>query len=103
MVEHCDATQVRSDSDFSVKSATIQLYGNSHNSQFNRWIGLTFYVDPPDMFSYYGLQFQVNRSSGRYHNIGQHTLYEFCYLLPFDMWTSYLARIRFLEGCGSWF
>jgi hypothetical protein len=30
-------------------------------------------------------------------------LYKFCYLLPFDMWTSYLARILFLQGCDSWF
>jgi hypothetical protein len=29
-------------------------------------------------------------------DIGQNRLYEFCYLLPFDMWTSYLARILFL-------
>jgi hypothetical protein len=26
--------------------------------------------------------------------------YEFCYLLPFDLWTSY---ILFLKGCGSLF
>jgi len=55
------------------------------------------------MFSYYGLKFQVNRSSGRNHNTGQQRLYEFCYLLPFDLWTSYLVRIIFLQGCGSWF
>ena len=30
-------------------------------------------------------------------------LYEFCYLLPFDLWISYLARILFLKGCGSLF
>jgi len=55
------------------------------------------------MFSYYGLKFQVNRTSERHHNTGQQRLYEFCYLLPFDLWTSYLVRILFLQGCGSWF
>jgi hypothetical protein len=42
-------------------------------------------------------------SSGRHRNTGQHRLYEFCYLLAFDLWTSYLARILFLKGCGSLF
>jgi hypothetical protein len=86
-----------------IKSATVQVYGNNHNSPSDRWIGLTFYVDSPDMLSYYGLQFQVNRSSGRYHNTGQQRLYEFCYLLLFDLWTSYLARILFLQGYGCLF
>ena len=54
------------------------------------------------MFSYYGLNFQVNRSFGRHHNTGQQRLYEFCYLLPFDLWISYVVRILFLQGCGSW-
>jgi hypothetical protein len=31
-VQPCDTTQVRLNSDFGVKSATIQVYGNSHNS-----------------------------------------------------------------------
>jgi len=30
-------------------------------------------------------------------------LYEIYYLLPFDLWTSYLARILFLKGYGSLF
>jgi hypothetical protein len=102
-IQPCDATQVRSDLDFGVKSATVQVYDNNHNSQSDCWIGLTFYVDSPDMLSYYGLQFQVNRSLGRYPNTGQQRLYEFYYLLPFDLWTSYLVRILFLQGCGSWF
>jgi hypothetical protein len=102
-VQHCDTTQVRLDLDFSVKSATVQVYSNSHNSQSDRWIGLKVYVDSSDMFSYYRLKFQVNQSSGRHHNTGQQRLYEFCYLLPFDLWTSYLVRILFLQGCGSWF
>jgi hypothetical protein len=62
-----------------------------------------FYVESLDMLSYLGLKFQVNRSSGRHRNTGQHRLYKFCYLLPFDLWTSYLARILFLKGCGSLF
>ena len=99
----CDTIQTRSNSDFDVKSAPIQFYGNSHNSQSDRWIELTFYVESPDMFSYLGLQFQVNRTSERHWNMGQQRLYEFCYLLPFDLWTSYLARILFLKGCGSLF
>ena len=55
------------------------------------------------MLAYLGLNFQVNRSSRRYHDTGQQRLYEFCYLLPFDLWTSYLARILFLRGCDSLF
>jgi hypothetical protein len=54
------------------------------------------------MLCYYRLRFQVNQSSGRHHNTGQKRMYEFCYLLPFDLWTSYLVRIFFLQGCGSW-
>jgi hypothetical protein len=59
-------------------------------------------MESPDMLSYLGLNVQVNWSSERYLNTGQQRLYEFCYLLPFDSWTSYLARI-FLKGCGSLF
>jgi hypothetical protein len=53
--------------------------------------------------SYVRLKFQVNRSLGRHRNTGQQRLYEFCYLLPFYLWTSYFARILFLKGCGSLF
>jgi len=98
-----DTIQERSNSDFDVKCATIQFYGNSHNSQSDRWIDLNFYVQSPNMFSYLGIKFQVNQSSGRHRNTGQQRLYEFCYLFSFDLWTSYLARILFLKGCGSWF
>ena len=58
-----DTIQERSNSDFDVKCATIQFYGNRHNSQFDRWIGLKVYVVSPDMLSYLGLKFQVNQSS----------------------------------------
>jgi hypothetical protein len=40
---------------------------------------------------------------GRHGNSGQQRLYEFCYLLSFDLWTSYLVKFLFLQGCGSWF
>jgi hypothetical protein len=98
-----DTIQERSNSDFDVKYTTIQFYSNSHNSQSARWIKLKVYLESLDMFSYLGLKFQVNRSLGRHRNTGQQRLYEFCYLLPFDLWTSYLARILFLQGCGSLF
>jgi hypothetical protein len=81
----------------------MQFYSNNHNSQSNRWIGLKYYVESPDMLSYLGLKFQINRSSTRHRNTGQQRLYKFCYLLPFDLWTSYLAMILFLKGCGSLF
>ena len=35
-VQPYDTTQVRSDLDFSIKSATVQVHGNNHNSQSNR-------------------------------------------------------------------
>jgi len=55
------------------------------------------------MLSYPGLKFQVNLSSERDYNIGQQRLCEFCFLLPFNLWTSILARILFLQGYSSWF
>jgi hypothetical protein len=55
------------------------------------------------MLSYIGLKFQVNRSLGRHLNTGQQRLYEFFYLLPFDLWIFNLAGILFLKGCGSLF
>ena len=55
------------------------------------------------MFYCLELKCQVNQSSGRHLNTGQQRLYEFCYLLPFDFWTSFLAKILFLKGCGSLF
>ena len=55
------------------------------------------------MFAYLGLKYHVNRSSERHPNTGQQRLFKFCYLLPFDLWTSYLARILFLKGCGGLF
>jgi hypothetical protein len=98
-----DMIQARINSDFDVKSATIQFFSNSHNSQSDRWIRLKFYVESLDMLSYLGLTFKGNQSSERHLNTGQQKLYEFCYLLPFDFWTSYLAMILFLKGCGTLF
>jgi hypothetical protein len=95
--------QERSNSDFDVKCATIQFYGNNHNSQSDRWIELKVYVESPDMLSYLALKFQVNWYSGRHRNTGQQRLYKFFYLLPFDLWTFYLVRIPFLKGYGSLF
>ena len=98
-----DTIQARSNLDFDVKCAIIQFYSNSHISQSYHWIGLKFYVEAPNMFSYLGLKYHVNWSSARHPNTGQQRLYEFCYLLHFDLWTSYLARILFLKGCDSFF
>ena len=75
--------QARSNSDFDVKSASIQFYGNNHNSQSDRWIGLKVYMESPDMFSYVGLKFQINRSLERHHNTGQQRLYEFLLFTSF--------------------
>jgi len=98
-----DTIQTRSNSDFHVKCATIQFYGNNHISQSNHWIMLKLYLGSPNMLSYLGLKFQVNQSSAKHRNTSQQRLYEFCYLLSFDLRTSYLARILFLKGYGSLF
>jgi hypothetical protein len=89
--------------DSDIKCTIVQFHGDSYNSQSDSWIGLKFYVESPDMFSYLGLQYQVNQSSERHYNTGQQRLYKFCYLLSFDLWTFYLARMLFLQGCGTLF
>jgi hypothetical protein len=66
-----DTIQARSNSDFDVKSASIQFYSNSHNSQSDLWIGLNFYMESHNMLSYLGLKFQINQSLGRHRNMGQ--------------------------------
>jgi hypothetical protein len=71
----------RSNSDFDVKWATMQFYGNNHNSQSDRWIRLKFYVEYPNIFFYLELKFQVNQSSERHHNTGQQRLYFVIYFL----------------------
>ena len=52
-----DTIQTRSNSDFDVKCATMQFYGNNHNSQSNGWIEIKFYMKSPDMLSYLWLNF----------------------------------------------
>jgi hypothetical protein len=55
------------------------------------------------MFSYIEVKYQINQMLERHHNTGQQRLYEFCYLFPFDLWTSYLAMIPSLKRCASLF
>jgi hypothetical protein len=98
-----DTIQAKSNSDSNIKCTIVQFYSNCHISQSDRWIGLKFYVKSPYIFSYLRLNLQVNRSLGRHHNTSQQRLYEFCYLLPFNYWTSYLARILFLQGYDNLF
>jgi hypothetical protein len=69
----------------------------------NYWIELKIYENIPETCVYVWVNFWVNRSSGRTCDIGQNRLYEFCYLLSFDLWTFYLAKILFLRGYGSLF
>jgi len=102
-VEPCDTTQARSDSDFGVRVSTVWFYTIKHNFKSNCWIELKLYHKIPEVFAYVGLYFQVNPYSERTSDIGQNRLYEFCYLLPFDLWTSYLAKILFLQGYGRLF
>ena len=102
-VQPCDTNQARSDSDFGVKVSTIQFYAIEHHFKSNRWIELKLYQKIPEVFFYDGVHFQENPHSERTCNIGPNRIYEFCYLLPFDLWTSYLAKILFLQGCGSLF
>ena len=64
---------------------------------------LKLYQTILEVFVYVGVPFQENPRSETTCNIGSNRLYEFCYLLPFDLWTSYLARILFLQGYGSLF
>jgi len=66
-----DTIQERSNSDSDVKCATIQFYGNTHNSQFDRWIELKCYVKSADMLSYLGVKVQVNRRLRRHPKTGQ--------------------------------
>jgi hypothetical protein len=47
------------------------------------WVEI--YQKIPKVFVYIGINFQVNRSSEGTCDIDQNKLYEFCYLLPFDV------------------
>jgi hypothetical protein len=88
---------------FCVKVSTIQFYAIEHNFKSNCWIELKLYQKIPELFVYVGVYFQENPRSKRTCNRGPNRLYEFCYLLPFDLWTFYLAKILFLQGCGCLF
>jgi hypothetical protein len=102
-VQPCDTNQARSDSYFGVKCYIVQFYAIEYNFKSNRWIELKLYQKIPEVFVYVGVHFQENPHSERTCNIGPNRIYEFCYLLPFDLWTSYLAKILFLQGYGSLF
>jgi len=102
-VQPCDTNQARSDSYFSVKCYIVQFYAIEYNFKSNRWIELKLYQKIPEVFVYVRVYFQENPHLERTCNIGPNRIYEFCYLLPFDLWTSYLAKILFLQGCGSLF
>jgi hypothetical protein len=102
-IQTCETNQARSDSDFGKNISTVQFYAIEHNFKSNYWIELKLYQKIPEVFVYVGVHFQENPRLERTCNIGPNRLYEFRYLLPFDLWTSYLARILFLQGCGSLF
>jgi hypothetical protein len=51
MIQPCDTTQARSDSDFSVKVYTVQFSSIEHNFKSNRWIELELYQKIPEVFS----------------------------------------------------
>jgi len=58
MVQPCDTTQARSNSDFDVKFSTIQFYAIKHNFKSNHWTELTLYQKIPEVFIYVGIHFQ---------------------------------------------
>ena len=100
---HSDMIQARviqANSDFGVKLAIVQFYTNGHNFQSNRWIRLKFCERFPDISIYLWSKFQVNRSPRSHYFSSRNLLWKFCYILPFDLWTSYLVRILFLPLKG---
>jgi hypothetical protein len=102
-VQPCDTNQARSDSDFGVKVSSVQFYAIEHNFKSNRWIELKLYQKIPEVFVYVGVHFQENPHSKRTCNISPNRLYEFCYLLPFDLWTFYLAGSFSYKDVGACF
>ena len=94
------ARVIQENSDFGVKLATVQFYTNEHNFQSNHWIRLKFCERFPDMSIYLWSKCQVNRSSRSHYISSRNLLWKFCYILPFDLWTSYLVRILFLPLKG---
>jgi len=55
MVQLCDTTQARSDSDFGINCSTVQFYAIEHNVKSNRWIKLKCYHKIPEVFVYVGV------------------------------------------------
>ena len=102
-VQPCDTNQARSDSDFGIKVSSVQFYAIEHNFKSNRWIELKLYQKIPEVFVYVGIHFQENPHSERTCNISPNRLYEFCYLLPFDLWTFYLAGSFSYKDVGACF
>jgi hypothetical protein len=90
-------------SDFSIIVPIVQFYNNNHNSQYDLWIRLNIYLEFIGILFYVRVKFQDNQSSGRPCDIGKNMLYEFCYLLSFDLRISYLTRILFLQGYKNLF
>jgi hypothetical protein len=52
-IQDSDTIQARSNSDFDIKCAAIQFYGNTLNSQSDRCIELKFYVESTNILSYH--------------------------------------------------
>ena len=98
-----DTIQARFDSDFGIKFSTVQFYVIDHNSKSNRQIKLKLYQKILEVLVFVGVNFQLNQNLGRICYIGQNRLYNFFYSLPFNLWTFYLARILFLQGCDNLF
>ncbi|KAL3598364.1 hypothetical protein D5086_006282 [Populus alba] len=81
----------KDDSDF------VNVYNACETSAFGKFYRLDGYLL---------IRFSpvLNRSSVRHPNTGQQRLLRiFVIYFPFDLWTSYLIMILFLQGCGSWF
>ena len=71
----------------------------SHNYDINYfcWLGVGHVTSQcPNIFFHIGLKVQVNYSSVRSCDTGQQMQYKFCYLLLFELWTSYLEMNFFL-------
>jgi hypothetical protein len=94
-VQPCDTTQVRSDLDFGVKCATVQVYNNNHNSQSDHWIGLKFYdkIQPPikTISKPYQNQLKLHILS----NGGEIALYVKCKLILISFASGFNLRFNF--------
>jgi hypothetical protein len=92
-----DTIQVRSHSDFNVKFSIIHFYSIEHNS--NPTIGSSWNLTW--RFCWVNVS---NELEFRTYDICQNRLYEFSYLFPFDLWTSYLWQGSFsYKDVAAWF